>query len=157
MVTKRVFWSGLLIAVGIAAAATPSEAQGFGLRAGLSIDPDQFYFGAHAESGPVAGELRFRPNFEAGFGDNRTVAAFNAELVYPFELSNGTRLYAGGGPALIVLSRDRMNPPGGDDTSLEPGFNFLIGVRFPGRTFAELKLGAIDSPEVKLGFGVEFP
>lgn len=157
MVMKRVLWVSVLTVVWIAAARVPSGAQGLGLRAGLSVDPDQFYFGAHAESRPIVGELRFRPNVEAGFGDSLTVVAFNAEMVYPFELSNGTRLYAGGGPALMILSRDRVNPPGGDDTSLEPGFNFLVGVRLPGRTFAELKLGVIDSPEVKIGFGFEFP
>jgi hypothetical protein len=157
MVMKRVLWISALTVVWIVAARVPSDAQGLGLRAGLSVAPDQFYFGAHAESRPIVDELRFRPNVEAGFGSNLTVVAFNAEMVYPFELSNGTRLYAGAGPALVILSRNRRNPAAGNVTSLQPGFNFLVGVRLPGRTFAELKLGVIDSPEVKIGFGFEFP
>jgi hypothetical protein len=103
--------------------AWPAAAQRVGLRAGLSVDPDQFYFGVHAESGPVIDLVRFRPNVEAGFGGNLTVVAFNGEFVYPFELRNGTRLYAGGGPALVVISRDRLGPPPGvDTTNVEPGF-----------------------------------
>lgn len=129
-----------------------ADAQEFGARAGFSFDPDQFYIGVHAESGPIVDELRFRPNVEAGFGDNRTVVALNAELVYPFELRNGTRLYGGGGPSLLVISRDNPN----NDTDLEPGFNFLIGVWFSDRIFGELKLGAIDSPVLKLGVGFTF-
>jgi hypothetical protein len=138
--------------------AWPAAAQRVGLRAGLSVDPDQFYFGVHAESGPVIDLVRFRPNVEAGFGGNLTVVAFNGEFVYPFELRNGTRLYAGGGPALVVISRDRFGPPPGvDTTNVEPGFNFLLGVLFLGDYFAELKLGAIDSPDVRIGFGYTFP
>jgi hypothetical protein len=138
--------------------AWPAAAQRVGLRAGLSVDPDQFYFGVHAESGPVIDLVRFRPNVEAGFGGNLTVVAFNGEFVYPFELRNGTRLYAGGGPALVVISRDRLGPPPGvDTTNVEPGFNFLLGVLFLGDYFAELKLGAIDSPDVRIGFGYTFP
>lgn len=138
-------------------AVLPASGQGVGVRGGLSVNPDQFYLGVHAETGPVVDLVRFRPNFEAGFGNDRIVAAFNGEFVYPFELRNGTRLYAGGGPALVIISRDRMGPPPFmDRTDVEPGFNFLIGVLFLGDYFGELKLGAIDSPEVKIGFGYTF-
>lgn len=132
----------------------PTYAQ-VGLRGGLSVDPDQLYFGAHFESGPVYDEVRFRPNIEAGFGDNRTVIALNGEFIYPFELENAIAPYVGGGPAINVVSRD--HPVRNDDTEVEAGMNFLIGVKFQQNFFVELKVGAIDSPKVKIGFGYTFP
>ncbi len=136
---------------------TTAHAQAWGLRGGFSVDPDQLYFGVHTESGPIYDVLRFRPNLEVGFGDNRTVVALNGEFVYPFALQNGTRLYVGGGPAINIVSRDRPNQPNRDDTDVQAGLNFLIGVNISENYFAELKVGAIDSPAVKIGFGYTFP
>ena len=134
-----------------------AHAQTMGLRGGFGVDPDQLYFGVHGESDPIYDQLRFRPNLEVGFGDNRTVVALNGEFVYPFTLENGTRLYVGGGPAINIVSRDRPNRPDRDDTELLAGLNFLIGVNFSENYFAELKVGAIDSPAVKIAFGYTFP
>lgn len=135
--------------------AVPAEAQNGGIRAGASFHPNQFYFGVHGQVGPVVDLIDFRPNLEIGFGDRRTVVALNGEFVYPFELRNGTPLYAGGGPALVIIRRDRANQPGSDN-NVEPGFNFLLGVLLDEHYFAELKVGLIDSPEVKIGFGYNF-
>jgi hypothetical protein len=45
----------------------PAQAQeGAGIRAGVSADPGQFYFGGHAAFGPVVDKLWFRPNLEVG-------------------------------------------------------------------------------------------
>jgi len=149
---KLVSW-GLLVSVAILMTGSRVQAEGVGIRAGLSADPDQFYFGVHAESGPVIDVIRFRPNFEAGFGDNRTVVTLNGELIYPFELRNGTGMYVGGGPSIVIISRHRANGPNANNTDVEPGFNFLVGVNLTESAFAELKVGLIDSPEVKVGFG----
>jgi hypothetical protein len=40
-----------------------------------------------------------------------------------------------------------------NDTEVEPGLNFLVGFEFGPGYFAELKVGAIDSPDVRFGFG----
>jgi hypothetical protein len=128
----------------------PADAQTVGLRGGLSVDPDQFYLGVHTEVDQVIDRFAFRPNLEVGFGDNATVAAINAEFLYPFQLDNGTNLYAGAGPAINIISFDVA---GFSDTVVEPGLNFLFGVDFDSNYFAELKVGAIDSPDVKFGFG----
>ena len=133
--------------------AAPADAQTFGLRGGLSVDPDQLYLGVHSDVGRVFDTFDFRPNIEVGFGDNATVAAINGEFLYPFELDNGTNLYVGAGPAINVISFDRA---GISDTVVEPGLNFLFGINFESNYFAELKVGAIDSPEVKFGFGYTF-
>jgi len=131
-------------------APAPAQAQGgFGLRTGVSVDPDQFYVGAHVGVGPLVDRLWFRPNLEVGFGNDVTLLAINAELAYWFRSQSAWRAYAGGGPALNVYDRDA-----GSET--EAGLNFMLGVAHRGGFFVEAKVGVFDSPELKLGFGVTF-
>ena len=42
-----------------------------GVRAGVSIDPDQFYVGGHIETDPLVERLVFKPNVEVGFRRRR--------------------------------------------------------------------------------------
>ena len=128
------------------ALATPAAAQDFGLRAGASFDPDQFYFGAHAETAPLVDRLRFRPNAEIGVGDDVTLIALNFEFAYFFPTRQRWQVYAGGGPALNIVDTER-------DTDPEGGFNILLGVQHTGGLFFEFKVGAIDSPDLKFGVG----
>ena len=81
-----------------------------GLRAGISADPDQFFFGGHVESEPLIQTVRFRPSVEGGFGDHRTLLALNAEFVYPFDLDNDYTAYLGAGPAINVISSTETAP-----------------------------------------------
>ena len=148
MKTTRI--APLLFCLLIGAAARPAAAQDFGLRVGVSADPDQFYFGGHANIGPVAEQFWFRPNIEVGIGDDVTLTAFNFDLVYRLPLKrNQWQLYAGGGPALNVRRRS-------NDTSPEGGFNIVLGVEHTRGLFAELKVGALDSPDFKFGIGYTF-
>jgi hypothetical protein len=124
---------------------------GPGIRAGFSANPDQFFFGGHYVTGPVWNRLRFQPNVEAGFGDDATVVAFNAEFGFWMRLNAGWNAYFGGGPAVNVVSRD-----GKDGTGVEPGVNVLAGIRYRSGLFFEMKVGAIDSPEFKLAVGYTF-
>jgi hypothetical protein len=122
-----------------------------GLRAGLSLDPDQFYVGGHIETGPLVERLVFRPNAEIGFGDDVTVAAFNFEFAWKFPRRRGEwGFYAGGGPAINLYQRDGS----GDDA--EGGFNFLAGLENRNGLFFEFKLGVVDSPDFKFGVGFTF-
>jgi hypothetical protein len=132
-----------------------AEAQArFGVRAGVSADPDQFYIGAHGESGPLIHQVRFRPNVEAGFGDNRTVLALNREFVRRFGLDDGYAALVGAGPAIVIRSFDL---PMRNETDVGAGFNFLVGLDFPQNFGVELKVGVIDSPQVKFGVSYTFP
>lgn len=130
----------------------PAQAQGgAGFRGGLSVDPDQFYVGAHLDAGPLVDRLWFRPNLELGLGDNVTVVAFNAEVAWWFPGSGPWRIYAGGGPALNLY--DFEGPAGSD---LRAGLNLLIGFAHRGGFFFEAKAGGLDSPNFKLGLGYTF-
>jgi hypothetical protein len=129
---------------------TAALAQDGGIRGGISVDPDQFYFGGHLETSPLIDRLYFRPNVEVGFGDDLTLIAANMEFVYKFTTRRAWNFYAGGGPALNIYMFDN---DGDDDTNTEAGLNFLAGVEASNGLFFEFKVGAIDSPDFKFGVG----
>lgn len=133
----------------------PAAAQGPGIRGGISINPDQVYFGGHFESAPLVDRLSFRPNLEVGVGDNRTVVGVNMEFVYKFPRRRGWRLYLGGGPAVNFTTVDGGGNRS-DGTSTDGGLNFLVGAEQARGLFFEMKVGAIDSPDVKFGVGFTF-
>jgi len=142
----RTLVCGALLAAGLAVTPAAAHAQEFGARAGVSVDPDQFYFGGHFQSEPLIDHLRFRPNVEIGVGDGVTLVGFNVEFAYFFPTSNPWQLYAGGGPALNVINFH-------DETDVESGLNMLVGVQHSKGLFFEFKVGAFDSPEFKFGVG----
>lgn len=131
--------------------AVPAGAQDAGIRGGLSVDPDQFYFGGHFETSPLIDRLHFRPNVEVGFGDDLTLIAANMEFVYKFPNRRDWGVYAGGGPALNVYMLDDV-----DDSETDAGLNLLVGVESSRGLFFEFKMGVIDSPDFKFGVGWTF-
>jgi hypothetical protein len=137
--------------------AAPAFAQiGYGVRAGLSIDPDQFHFGGHVETKPIFDKVTFRPNAELGFGEHLTLFTANLEFVYPIALQNKpARLYVGGGPAISIWSYD-ADFGGFDDNDAGAGFNFLAGLQHNKGFFGELKLGVGDVPTFKFTVGYAF-
>lgn len=145
--TRRFFQLCMTLA-GLVVVASPAAAQP-GVRGGVSVNPDQFYVGGHYETGALVDRLHFKPNLEVGFGDDITLVAFNVEFVYKFDTNTPWTLYAGAGPALNLYSFD-------DDSFTEPGFNVLFGAEAPRGLFFEVKIGALDSPDVKFGVGWTF-
>ena len=129
-----------------------AAAQDGGVRGGISVDPDQFYFGGHLETSPLIDHLYFRPNVEVGFGDDLVLIAANMEFVYKFTTGRPWNVYAGGGPALNIFMHDNDNG-NGDDTSTDAGLNIMVGVEQRQGLFFEFKIGAIDSPDFKFGVG----
>src|SRR5262245_3150690 len=142
---KKAVWGLLYLGIMVGLAA-PASAQDFGVRAGVSSDPDQFYFGAHAQTAPLVDRLRFRPNAEIGVGDDVTVVALNFEFAYFFPTSQSWQFFAGAGPALNIVDTE-------NDTDPKGGFNILLGVEHRKGLFVEFKVGMIDSPEIKFGVG----
>lgn len=146
-----------ILALALTAAAPASAQEGFGVRAGLSTDPDQFYVGGHWISEPIVEALRFQPNAELGFGDHATLLALNFEFTYWFPLPQDTwRLYVGAGPALNIFSLDDEVAPADDDTDIEPGVNLLAGLQLRERVGFEFKFGINDSPDFKVGITYTF-
>ena len=137
---------GLASSLGADSAYAQSSA---GVRAGVSVNPDQFYFGGHVQTAPLIDRLRFRPNVEIGVGDNVTLVAFNLEFAYMFPSRQRWHVYAGAGPALNYLV-------GSNSSDLRGGFNILLGLEHREGLFVEMKIGAIDSPNLKFGVGYTF-
>lgn len=144
-------------------AATPALAlSDWGLRGGLTIDPDQVHVGAHVNAGELFNDGYFLPNVEVGFGDDGTLIALNPELVYRFDQSTRSRwgFYIGGGLGINIYEWDDGPRGDRDDTDTELGLNILGGMsrarRGGGDVFLELKLGVADSPEAKLTVGLGF-
>lgn len=131
--------------------ASPAAAQDGGLRGGLTVDPDQLYFGGHFETSPLVDRLYFRPNVEVGFGSDLTLLAANMEFVYKLPSRGGWGIYAGGGPALNVYMFD-----GEDNSATDAGLNLLVGVENSRGLFFEFKMGVVDSPDFKFGVGWTF-
>jgi hypothetical protein len=144
---RKFFVAAFLVLIG----ATSAAAQSAGVRAGVSGSPDQFYFGLHYETEPLVEQVRFKPNFEIGVGNNQTLVAINLEFVGKFPIQREPwDFYIGAGPALIIDKVDN----GGTDSG--GGFNILLGIEHKKGLFAELKVGLVDSPSVKFGVGYVF-
>jgi hypothetical protein len=146
------FWMWLVL-LGLTGAivATPAQAQvAPGIQGGISLDPDQFYFGGHIETSPLVDRLRFRPSVDIGLGDDTTLVAGNFDFTYTFPGRSAWNLYVGGGPTINWYDSDN----GGSDT--EGGFNFIVGAKQSGRLFFELKVGMEGSPDLKFGVGYTF-
>jgi hypothetical protein len=151
ILSKRTVLSFLLLCFVSLVLAQPASAQSrVGVRGGISVDPEQIYFGGHVDAAEIAKQFWFRPNVEVGFGDSRTVATFNAEFVYRATTRKEWNPYFGGGPALVLRT---IRAGSSRDTDVGPGFNFLAGIEQQKGLFAEIKIGALDSPGFKLGIG----
>jgi hypothetical protein len=126
---------------------------GFGLRAGVTADPDQFHFGAHFASDPFVDKLTFRPNLEIGVGSSVTTVTANLEFAYKIPISNHPlSAYIGAGPAFDFYKFNGKRT----DSETGGGFNILLGLEHQRGFFGEAKVGAMDSPSFKFTIGYTF-
>ena len=151
MWTRRIWVSLMFLSAFMMAMGSAAAQSGFGVRAGASSTPDQFYLGAHLDRG-ISERFWFRPNAEVGVGNGLTLFSLNGEFVYdmPIKSSNRWVPYLGGGPAFLIGT---VRTPFGRVTDTGGGFNFVGGIRQRKGFMGEIKIGAIDSPEFKLGIG----
>ena len=131
---------------GAQTAGQPADtAMSFGVRAGVSAQPNQFVVGGHIES-PRLGVTRtvsLRPNVEIGFGDDVTLLTGNLEIVRWFEFPNSPwTMYVGGGPSLNWLLEDEGDVGG--------GATLLVGLQHAQGLFFEMKAGGgFNAPTLK--------
>jgi len=129
--------------------------RGWGPRLGVSINPDQFHFGAHLDFGNFTQHVRFQPNIEVGVGDDLTLVTINAEAAYRFMSRwDVWSPYLGGGFGANVKNYDN------DDTETDVGVNLLGGIErglsHGDRFFIEAKFSLNDVPDAKVAIGWTF-
>ncbi len=137
----------------LAFAVQPAAAEGFGLRAGFSLDPDDFLIGGQYTFAPLSEGLYLVPSAEVGFGDI-TMIAGNLDLQYRFKSSSSPKFYAGGGMTLNYFDYE-----GGSSTDF--GGSILGGLMLPEKKngkqiFFEVKFGLGDVPDAKFIAGLNF-
>ena len=128
--------------------------QSWGVRGGFANDPDQLVIGVHFDLGQILDNLQFRPNIELGIGDDHTVLAVTAPVHYRFKAHSEVRPYAGGGPAIGLVDRDRP----GAGTDLEIALKAVAGAEWRLRNgndfFVELNLvfGDLHDAQILAGW-----
>lgn len=109
---------------------------------------DQVHLGGHAKLGEIFPNAELTPGVEVGFGGGFTVMTINGDLVYKFtELTNHPwGLYGGGSLSLNYL-----------DSDFDLGLSALIGTTYKlsdgNEILGEVRLGFLDSPDLKITFG----
>jgi hypothetical protein len=146
------------------AAALDLSPRAFGVRGGLSLDPDQLHGGLHARfSG--GRRLAVQPSLELGAGNGVRLLALNADV--HFRAGSGRwRPYAGGGPGLSLYDvTDGVGEEGGLKASLAG--SIVVGLaradgggrrgQPSGREYMlEARAGLGDVPDLKVTLGVTF-
>jgi len=121
---------------------------GWGLRVGVTDDPDQVIGGAHFNLGEFVPHLRFQPDVQLGVGDDHTTLYATAPVYYRFDTDTRFTPYAGGGVSLGFVDRDLPSGSNADDTEFEAGFKVTGGLEWPrgqGQAFfVELSIGFGD-------------
>ncbi|HEX2897971.1 MAG TPA: hypothetical protein VHP63_07985 [candidate division Zixibacteria bacterium] len=137
--------------------ARPVGVHGIGPRLGITVNPDQFHFGAHIDFGDLSNNLMMQPNLEIGVGDNLTTVAPSFELDYRFRPDWGVWTpYLGGGLGPVFYSYDG----GGSNSEFAFYMQFGIGkgsaLSKSGHFFLEGKLGLAHAPDFKATIGWTF-
>jgi hypothetical protein len=140
-----------------AQAQTDIGVHGWGVRGGLTVDPDQGHVGAHLNAGNFAPKVRFQPSVEVGFGSDRVVTEINVDAFYRFD-QQGWTPYLGGGLGVAIISHDRGRNDGDDDVNVEAGVNLVGGFEFGNadKYLLEARVGIGDIPDFKLTIGINF-
>lgn len=167
MFRQRYAWClAALFVIAGSAAAQPASAGGpaFTLRAGATVDPDQFHLGFHLDVGELAPRLIFRPGAEIGFGSSRTTLVGNFDALYRAHESRTFEVLVGGG---VGVGADW---PDGRDTNGLFGVNLVAALEWGTRPVPhvpqargsqlrylfELRGGLGDLPAFKATIGLRF-
>jgi hypothetical protein len=128
---------------------------GWGLRAGMGLNPDQMVVGAQIGLNKLFKITRLVVSGDLGFFDNVTTLDFNGDLLIPFVIPDSKLgFYGGGGPTLALID------PSGGSSSWELGLSLVAGMRLPTNTKQdfniETRFGIGDIPDFRLLLAIFF-
>lgn len=131
----------------------PAHAFALGPRVGLTADPDQLHMGLHMHVGDMTPRVSFEPSADLGLGSDVEMLSFNFDIRYRFSIRNSSwSPYAGAGPALHWVSSDSN-----DNSEVGLGIFGGMQTRLTSSTFfTEMRLGVVDSPDIKFTVGWKF-
>lgn len=141
----------MLLTITILLIAGTATAAQYGMRAGLSLSPDQFVVGGQMDLGTVVGDMRVVPNVELGFGNSLTTVAFNGDLIYDFADSP----FSLGGELGLNIA-DHSNGGSSTDLGLSVLGDYRLGLASGKTLIMEAKLGLVDSADFKFTVGWSF-
>jgi hypothetical protein len=124
-------------------------AQGFAVRGGANVNPDQMYGGAQYET-RLTDRVWLQPGADLGVGNGAKLFTVNGDIVYRRALSNRGpwQLVAGGGPSINVYKMPSY-------TTTEAGVGVLAGLRHANGLFTELRV-VFNNPDLRFGVGYRF-
>ncbi|MBI3262258.1 MAG: hypothetical protein HYZ58_03795 [Acidobacteria bacterium] len=136
-----------IVACALFASVARARAQGVGLQAGGSIDPEQIFVGSHFELKPVVDRLHFRPAIDGGFGNGLTLATIDADFIYKTPLGQSAwTFYQGGGPVIGIRRID-------DRKDVTGGLGGVLGLMHASGFFVEFRGSGGGGPNLKFGVG----
>jgi hypothetical protein len=141
--------------------------RGWGLRGGVSSDPDQIFVGGQLDLGEFVPNLRFKPNATIGFGDDITLVSLNPDISYAFPMENLGAIYVGGLLTFewwkVDVSQEvkhlaELAGTSVDDTDTDVGVHVFGGLELESMPlFFELNVGLSDeAPDLKAAVGYSF-
>lgn len=142
-----------------AAAAQDLGYRGWGVRGGVSDDPDQVVLGAQVDLGEFLPDLAFRPHADLGLGDDATVLTLGLPVLYRLPIEGDFTVYGGGGVAVGLVDQDEDDERRDDEGTNDEGTDVEIapllsaGIEWPvgrGDLGVELNAAGGDLPSVKL-------
>jgi len=141
-----------LIALGASAPSLADNA--WGVRVGISDDPDQIVGGVDWDLGTIVDRWRWQPSVEIGFGDDVKTAAGNLLAAYRFRPQRDFAPYLGAQLSAVYYDIDN----GGNETEIGPAFvaGFDTPLSSNRRFRLELQLGFGDIPDAKVMAGWSF-
>lgn len=154
----RAFVIVAVAAAGLVFQPAPSRASDVGVRVGYYFDAEALSVGMEMLTplnDDMQGQWFFNPNVELAMGDVYDVAAFNFDFHYDFPTNSNTAIWAGAGPALLIIDRDRYR----DDTDVDPALNLIVGLGAKHGTYRPFIQGKgviSNNDEAELAVGVRF-
>jgi hypothetical protein len=126
-------------------------AQGFAVRGGANVNPDQVYGGAQYET-RLTDSIWLRPGADIGVGNDAKLFMLDGDVVYhrPLAARSPWHLLAGGGPSINIYKLPSY-------TTTTAGVGLLAGLQHASGLFTEFRVGLRrDDPDFRLGVGYHF-